>query len=131
MFGIGSDIISLNEFEQSVKNSPAFIANHFTPDEIHYCERGHSGSASHFAVRYAAKEAVIKALESLHLFRPRLVPKINYLEIEVAKDPEGRPYFLFSGQIKKIIEDLNVQASLSLSHDGGFALAQVVLYKND
>lgn len=129
MVGLGIDIVSLKDFDKIINASPAFLKDHFTKEEIAYAETGHGGALTHLAVRYAAKEATIKALESLHLFRPRLVVSLNYRDMEIAKDPQGRPYLIFHGEIKKIVQDLDLTSVVSLSHDGDYAIAQVILEK--
>ena len=129
MTGLGTDIVSLKDFDKILNASPAFLKDHFTKEEMTYAGRGHGGASTHLAVRYAAKEAAIKALESLHLFRSKLIPMVNYLEIEIARDPQGRPYLIFHGEIKKIVQDLKIASVVSLSHDGDYAIAQVILEK--
>ena len=129
--GLGVDLVCMSEFDKTLQGSTAFIKDHFTKDEIAYSESGMSGGLSHFSARYAAKEAFIKAIDSLFLFRPKLLNQIDYKEVEIAKDPEGRPYLNFYGQLKTIIQDLNVHALLSISHDGDYAMAQVLIQTNE
>lgn len=126
--GLGIDIVCISAFEKICGDSDsAFLKNHFTAGETNYAEKAHGTTATHLAVRYAAKEAVIKALESMHLFRPALLKNVNYRDIEVAKDPNGRPYLIFYGALKDVVQELKVQTLLSLSHDGDYAVAQVIL----
>jgi|APSaa5957512535_1039671.scaffolds.fasta_scaffold496458_1 holo-[acyl-carrier protein] synthase len=131
MNGIGIDIVCISEFANLVNDSASvFVPNHFTDAEVQYSKSAVSQRPEiHLAARYAAKEALIKALESMHLFRPPLITKLQYTEIELAKDPHGRPYFIFHGEIEMIVKDLNIQAMVSLSHDGDYAIAQVLLVK--
>lgn len=128
--GLGIDIVCISEFEK-ICGGPdsAFMKNHFTAGESNYSEKSTGTTATHLAGRYAAKEAVIKALESMHLFRPALLKHVNYREIEVANDPHGRPYFIFYGAVRTVVQELKIQSLLSLSHDGDYAVAQVFLEK--
>lgn len=128
--GLGTDIVCISVFEKICGDSDsAFLKNHFTAGEINYAEKAHGSNSTHLAARYAAKEAVIKALESMHLFRPALLKNVNYREIEVANDPNGRPYLIFYGALKDVVQELKVQTLLSMSHDGDYAVAQALLEK--
>lgn len=128
MIGTGIDIVHIPSFAQlTADTASAFVNDHFTTAELEYCERAVGDRTSHFAARYAAKEAAIKALEEAHLFRPKLVAQVSYREIEVCKDPGGRPYLMFHGIIAKIVESLQAKAYLSMSHDSDYAIASVIL----
>ena len=128
ILGTGIDVVSINEFDRLCRDPASrFLDEHFTGDERLYAEKTPGSQVSHLAAHYAAKESLIKALEGAHLFRPPLVKNINYREIEIQHDPEGRPYFLFSGEMLRVVSSLKVKASLSISHDGDTAVAMVVL----
>lgn len=121
----GIDLVCVSTFEKLLSES--FVRDHFTKSEKSYCDRAPGAVAARLAARYAAKEAFIKAIEGQHLFRPRLLATVAYHEIEVTHDPQGRPYFLFHGAMKKIVADLKLTVNVSLSHDGDYAIAQVVM----
>lgn len=126
--GAGIDLVSLREFDSIVGDSLSyFLDRHFTATERDYCEKRAGPPLLHLAGHYAAKEAMIKALDSSHLYRPALLPKIDYREIEVIHDPQGRPSFHFSGKIRQLMADLQATPFLSISHDGDYAVAQVIL----
>jgi len=126
--GIGIDLVSLSEFDRLCRDTTSrFLDHHFTPAEIQYAERAAGRPVEHLAVRYAAKEALIKALDQTQLFRPARIGPVDYREIEVTRDPQGRPYFIFSGKLREMIADLKVVTLVSLSHDGDYAVAQVVV----
>ena len=121
----GIDLVCVSAFEKLLSES--FLRDHFSAAEVAYCESAAGAMAPRLAARYAAKEAFIKAIEGAHLFRPRLVARVVYHEIEVAHDPHGRPYLLLQGAMLKLVEELKITTCLSLSHDGDYAVAQVVL----
>ncbi|MDO8644837.1 MAG: holo-ACP synthase [bacterium] len=124
--GTGIDLVTVETFEELCRNA-LFVEKHFTPAERLYAEKAAGPASLRLAARYAAKESFIKALGEMHLFRPRRLKSVDYKEIEVAHDPEGRPYLLFHGAFRKIVEELKITSHLSLSHDGGYAVAQVLL----
>ena len=126
--GLGIDIVCISEFAKICGDpDSAFVKNHFTSGESNYAEKSAGTAATHLAGRYAAKEAIIKALESMHLFRPALLKHLSYRDMEVANDPHGRPYVIFYGALQEIVQELKVKSLLSLSHDGDYAIAQVIL----
>jgi len=126
--GLGIDIVCVSEFAKLAPDpDSAFLKDHFTPSETAYSERALGTNVQHLAARYAAKEAAIKALESAHLFRPKPLPRADYREIEVLNDPWGRPYLTFHGEVGTLVQKLKIVAYVSLSHDGDYAIAQVVL----
>jgi len=93
----------------------------FTQQEIDYCT-GKRYPERHFAARFAAKEALFKALST------GKTPTLGWREIEVCNDAPGRPYFTFSGAVKVRLEELAVcNASVSLTHTGQYGLATVIL----
>lgn len=83
--------------------------------------------------RWAAKEAMIKAWSSLIAPNPPTVPEeeVKWSQIEVVHDPHRRPRLRFSGDIARALKELSTELradlewSVSLSHEGGFALAFV------
>lgn len=128
ILGAGIDIVAINNFERICRDETTnFLERHFTPAERESAEKRAGSKVSHFAAWYAAKEAFIKALDSTHLFRPKRITNVDYREIEVAHDPEGRPYFILHGSFKEVAFELKATSHLSLSHDGDYAIAQVLL----
>lgn len=124
--GLGIDLVCLSEFAHRIA-SPAFVQAHFTASEIAYCERRVGGALPSFGARYAAKEATIKALGSYHTFRTPLIAVPDYREIEVTHDPNGCPQLAFHGAIGAIVGSQSLHTMVSLSHDGDYATAQVIL----
>ena len=116
-FGIGVDIESIDRFaNKNYDNSENFLNKIFTKNELEDCF-SKENIASHLAVRYAAKEAVIKALSGLS------DSKLSYNEIEVRKKNDGVPYVVLQN---KTVEKFQVR--ISLSHNKDNAIAVVVIY---
>lgn len=74
---------------------------------------------SSLAARYAAKEALIKALGGSD--------GVHWVEIEIASEPSGKPFFVLSGSTAAVVEDRGIRMlHLSLTHDAGLAAAYVI-----
>lgn len=108
--GIGVDVVDIARFQESLQRTPALAEKLFTQEE-----RAHNPSS--LAARFAAKEALYKALSPEH--------GLAWHEAEVINHPNGRPDFLFRGHIADLIDGARVH--LSLSHDAGIASAMVVI----
>lgn len=119
--GIGIDVVEVARMARLVAKGPRaerFLARCFTPRERAYCD-ARKDRASRYAVRFAAKEAMLKALGA-----PR---GVRWTDIEVARE-EGRPRLMLSGVADRAARGLDVgDVHLSLTHDGGIAAAAVVL----
>jgi len=111
-FGIGVDIESIGRFRKldPVKNN-SFLNKIFTKNELDYCFSKES-TAPHLAVRFAAKEAVIKALSSI------CKVKLHYNEIEIVNNENGAPMVKINNPGLH-----NLQVHLSLSHCKDKAIA--------
>lgn len=100
---IGTDIVKISRIEKSII-SEHFIESVFTSEEAEYCR-----NAENFAGLFAAKEAYLKALGT------GINCRLN--TIEIAHDEKGKPFFK------------NIQNSdLSISHDGDYAIATVIIW---
>jgi len=121
--GTGIDLIETSRVAEKIAKDSGFLEYVFSPNEISYCE-SRTNKAEHYAARFAAKEALLKALGTG--FSAGLV--LN--EIDVAADDAGKPYIKFSGQTKEAIMSLGIgQIHLSLSHLKDIACAMVVIEK--
>ncbi len=122
IIGIGSDIVKIERIEKLIeRHEQRFLERVFTAAEIEYAA-AKARPALHFAARFAAKEAFVKALGS------GLRQGINWPDIGIINDSLGKPSFKFHNNARKIISDLhNPTAWLTLSHEQEFALAFVVL----
>lgn len=120
--GTGIDIAEIARFERFVHedNQPLF-RRLFTHRELDYCF-ARKLAPQHLALRFAAKEAFLKALGT------GLRDGINWLDIEIHNDESGKPHLLVSGKAAEQMAIIGGEKShLSLSDDGGFAIAMVIL----
>lgn len=116
---IGVDLIK-SERIKNIKH-PEKI---FTTNELTYLETHRSVDTK--AGMYAAKEALLKTLKCG-------LEGYSFLEIEVLHNNPGTPYpyFNFYGKLKKEIEENHYKFDLSISHDGDYAIATVIRYKDN
>jgi holo-[acyl-carrier protein] synthase len=120
--GSGIDVIEIARIQQVVDRFGArFLDRVYLPAEQAYCKRKRNAAES-FAARFAAKEAAAKALGT------GISHGVNWLEIEVVREPSGRPTLRFHGRAAQIAGQLGVvRSALSLTHTGQIAVASVVL----
>jgi holo-[acyl-carrier protein] synthase len=112
IIGIGVDLVDVPRFERSIARTPKLMARLFTASEQALKPRS-------LAARYAAKEALIKALGGSD--------GVHWTDIEVASEPSGRPVFTLSGETAATVAGRGITAvHLSLSHDADLATAYVV-----
>ena len=115
----GTDIIEIKRIKESIEElGDKFLNRVYTDKEIKYCESKKSQKYQHYAARFAAKEAVFKAISG------RLKNKyaIGWKNIEVINDENGRPYIYFLDTEIKEIEEIDI----SISHCKAYATANVV-----
>jgi holo-[acyl-carrier protein] synthase len=120
--GSGIDLVEIERIHASVERfGQRFLDRIFTPAEQAYCLRKRK-SAESLAARFAAKEAAAKALGT------GISRGINWLEIEVFREPSGRPTLQFHGRAAEIAAGLGVaHVSVSLTHGADLAMATVIL----
>lgn len=120
--GSGIDLVEIGRIQQSMERfGPRFLNRVYTGAEQAYCLRKRKAAES-LAARFAAKEAGAKALGT------GISRGVNWLEIEVVREPGGRPTLRFSGRAAEIAARLGVaHAALSLTHSMELAMASVVL----
>lgn len=110
--GIGVDLVDIPRFERSLERTPRLLERLFAPGERSL--KPHS-----LAARYAAKEALIKALGGSD--------GVHWTDIEIASEPSGRPVFALTGETAATVAARGIRAlHLSLSHDAGLATAYVI-----
>lgn len=122
IIGIGTDITSIQRIEKAVERfGERFIKKVFTEDEASYC-KGKKEQAAHLAARFAAKEAILKALGT------GISKGIGFKDVEVAREQGRRPEVILNGKAKDVAESLGVKnIHLSISHDSGLAAAFAVI----
>jgi holo-[acyl-carrier protein] synthase len=120
--GTGIDLTEIGRIQQSMdRYGSRFLDRIYTPAEQAYCLRKRH-SAESFAARFAAKEAAAKALGT------GISHGVNWLEIEVVREPGGRPALKFHGRAAEIAARMGAQrAALSITHTNDTAMASVIL----
>jgi holo-[acyl-carrier protein] synthase len=119
--GLGVDIAEVDRIQAAIeRRGRAFLERVFTPAEIAYCE-SHRNRCERYAGRFAAKEAAMKALGT------GWSRGVRWVDIEVTRLPSGQPTLSLHGASRDLAERLGMRrASLSITHSGNTALAQVI-----
>ncbi|HEU5453734.1 MAG TPA: holo-[acyl-carrier-protein] synthase [Terriglobales bacterium] len=120
--GTGVDIVEVPRIAQTIaRYGDRFVRRVFTDGEIRYCE-SKANKVERYAARFAAKEAALKAIGT------GWSRGVAWREVEVRREPGGRPSIGFSGRAGEFAAKLGMKrASLSLSHTADHAIAQVIL----
>jgi holo-[acyl-carrier protein] synthase len=108
--GVGIDVVDIERFVQSLTRTPELGQRLFTESE-------RSLSISSQAARFAAKEALAKALNA--------GKSLPWHDAEIVNLESGKPVFLFRGEIADLVDGASVH--LSISHDAGIASAIVIV----
>ena len=121
--GIGVDVVDLERFDSIVHRRPHFVDRVFTTDERAYCDRSKSTSmrCQRYAVRFAAKEAVMKALGCG-------LGAYGFHDVAVTRDDDsGEPTLVVRGKAAALAGQRGITRwHLSLSHSDAVAVAFVV-----
>ena len=122
IIGTGIDMIEIQRIQRTMdRYGSRFLNKVYTPAEQAYCLRKRRAAES-LAARFAAKEAGAKALGT------GISYGVTWLEIEVVREPSGRPTLRFHGRARQIAGTLGcARAALSLTHTAELATASVVL----
>lgn len=120
MVGLGMDVCSVERVATILAgpNGARFRERVYTPAEIATCE-SRSDRAAAYAGRFAAKEALVKALGA--------PPGVRWRDMEVVKASSGAPAFALTGVAAREVAARRAQVLLALTHDAGVAAATVVL----
>lgn len=120
--GTGIDICDAARLQEWLASPDSgLLASVFTPSEVAYCSSKHS-PALHLAARYAAKEAVVKALSASS------ATGSFWLDIEILNAPGGQPEVQLRGRTAEVAAGLGVsRVWVSLTHVEGTAVASVIL----
>jgi len=119
--GLGTDIVGIERVRRLLQRYPNFAPRIFTALEISHCE-SRADAAQSFAARFAAKEALMKAVGT------GWDGKINWQDIEVRNDQRGKPELFVHAGCRALLEQLRVtHIHVSLSHEREYAIACVVL----
>lgn len=115
--GLGTDIIEVKRIEASIARfGKRFLDRLFSPEEQAYC-LSHRDAARHFAGRFAAKEAIAKALGS------GFGGALSWSDVKIINDGHGKPEVILSPQLKRSLGNLEVLVSISHSRDYATAFA--------
>ena len=118
IIGIGVDVVDLARFERVLDRTPAMRARLFTPSEL--VRDGEPRPTASLAARFAAKEALIKALGTS--------AGLSWQELEVVADDQRNPSLTLHEGARRVADQRGVTGvHLSLSHDGGIATAFVII----
>lgn len=124
IIGIGTDIVEVKRLQKAIERfGDRFIRRVFTENEIKYSE-GKASRFQHLAVRFGAKEALLKAMGT------GLRDGILWHEIEIRNDELGKPKIFCSGKCLQKLNDLDVEnIHVSLTHAEKYGVATVILEK--
>lgn len=116
--GVGIDVVPVSRFAEALERTPQLARRLFTAAEL-TTESGTARTAESLAARFAAKEALAKALGA--------PGNLRWTDAEVVTDGNGRPHLSVRGTVAARAAELSVMHwHLSLSHDGGIASATVI-----
>lgn len=117
----GTDIIEINRIKNSIENKgKVFLDKIYTQAEINYCESKRNAKYQHYAARFAAKEAIFKAISET------LENKydIKWTDVEIINDEKGKPRVNFTNS------KYYVECDISLSHCREYATATAIIVIN-
>ena len=120
--GLGVDIVEVDRMRRILARTPSFAARVFSEDERAYCDST-SSPATHYALRFAAKEAVLKALGT------GFAQGIGVRDIEVRRLSSGKPAVRLTGAAKRVATEAGVREiplSLTYTHTEAVACAMAI-----
>lgn len=118
--GIGVDILEIARMEKVLARRPSFAVRVFTEEERAYCERM-ARPAQHYAARFAAREAVLKALGT------GFSHGVGLADVSVQNNDAGRPEVVLTGRAREIADEQGIrEVALSLSYTHDVAVANAV-----
>ncbi|WP_418931533.1 holo-ACP synthase [Gordonibacter pamelaeae] len=120
--GLGVDIVEIARVRRILERTPSFRERVFSEEERAYCDAA-ANPEVHYATRFAAKEAVVKALGT------GFTRGIGVRDIEVRRNAKGRPYVVLSGRAKEVAAEQGVRElplSLSFTHTDAVACAMAI-----
>jgi holo-[acyl-carrier protein] synthase len=121
IYGLGTDIIEVARIQKVMERDLGFREKIFSEGEIAYCEQM-KNKYQHYAARFSAKEAFMKALGT------GWRDGIRFVEVEVVHDPLGKPLVRLSGKALEMAENAGMgEMHVSLSHIKETASAVVVV----
>ena len=126
IISIGIDIIEVARVREVLARTPRFAERVFTAAERAYCDGRGAVAAQHYAARFAAKEAALKALQT------GWRGGISWQDVEIASRETGAPFLILHGPVQELFEKSGATAAhLSMSHTSEHAIAEVILERKD
>lgn len=121
IIGLGLDIAEIDRIEAAIMRHGSILERLYTAGEVAYCE-SYRNKFERYAGRFAVKEATMKALGT------GWRRGVRWRDIEVIREPSGRPSLSLKGAAKRIADELGVKnISVTITHSGNLALAEVIL----
>mgnify|MGYP000070429735 CR=1 FL=1 len=118
----GTDIIEIDRIKKPLDEFESFRYRVFTDKEIEYCESRNMARYESYAARFAAKEAVLKALGT------GLAEGIEWKHIEIMRDEKGKPYVILSNKALELFNKMGAKGiDISISHCSAYAVAYAVI----
>ena len=119
--GIGLDIVEVERIAKALRGSKSITERVFTPEEIRYCSQ-RKNKYQHYAGRFAAKEAALKALGT------GWQAGIRWRDVETTAGPMGEPQLTLYGKAAAIFKESKARRSLlTITHATNYAVACVVI----
>lgn len=121
IIGIGLDIVEIPRIAKALQGSKSLANQVFSADEIDYCSE-RKNEFQHFAGRFAAKEAALKALGT------GWQKGIRWKDVETASGPLGKPEISFHRKAKQLFDESGAtRALVTITHATEYAVAVVIL----
>jgi holo-[acyl-carrier protein] synthase len=122
IIGHGIDLVETARIRQLVQeHGQRFLDRCFTPSEQEFCDRSIKRRFEHLAGRFAAKEAILKALGT------GWRGGVAWTDIEVRSDPSGKPQVALTGECLRVASNAGITGwLLSISHIGSLAMASAI-----
>ena len=118
----GVDIIEIERLKNSIDNVDGFRERVFTEVEGTYCENRKRARYESYAARFAAKEAVMKALGT------GMAEGVGWKQIEIVNDEKGKPHVVLTARALELYEEMGAKGiDVSVSHCSDFAIAYAVI----
>lgn len=118
--GIGVDMLEIDRMERVLARRPNFARRVFTEEERAYCDKC-ARPAEHYAARFAAREAVVKALGT------GFSDGVSFRDVSVKRDESGRPRALLTGRAAEVARERGIrEVALSISHTHDVAVANAI-----
>jgi holo-[acyl-carrier protein] synthase len=125
VIGIGIDVVEVERITSAIERyGPLFLNRLFTARERQYCD-SHAQPPLHYAARFAAKEAVAKALGT------GIGEHVGWLDLEIVNDTHGAPKLVLSGAAASFAKNLGIsEIQISLTHARQYAAANALAIAN-